>query len=58
MNGIELNNIPCITPERLIKRAFKYCFYYTGCRTKLINELSKFDCAHARYWIEAIKQIA
>lgn len=58
MNAIELLEAPCITPERLIERAFRYCTYYTGCRTKLLNELSKFDCAHARYWIAAIKDIA
>lgn len=58
MNAIQLLETPCITPERLIKRAFNYCFYDTGSRTKLLNELSQFDCAHARYWIEAIKNIA
>lgn len=55
---MDLTNIPCITPEQLIKRAAAFCFYYKGSRTKLINELSKFDCAHARYWINAINDIA
>lgn len=58
MNALDLINIPCITPERLIKRAANYCFYYKGSRTKLLNELAKFDCNHARYWINAINQIA
>jgi hypothetical protein len=58
MNGLDLVTIPCLTPARLIERAFRYCTYYTGSRTKLLNELSKYDCAHARYWIAAIKDIS
>ncbi|MFN7318022.1 MAG: hypothetical protein ACK5S6_00800 [bacterium] len=54
---MSLINIPCITPQRLIKRAAAYCFHYRGCRTKLLNELAKYDCAHARYWIKAINDI-
>lgn len=58
MNALDLIKIPCITPTKLIERAAHYCFYYRGSRTRLLNELAKYDCAHARYWIEAIKDVA
>jgi hypothetical protein len=57
MNAIQLLTIPCKTPTTLIRQAFKYTVGTSKLpKKRILNELAKYDCEHARYWINELNQ--
>ena len=61
MNAIEflknLQNTPCKIPTKLAEQAFKYTVGTSKLSKKrILNELAKYDCDHARYWINTLNQ--